>query len=488
MEERRLRSIACGGIAAILCATMVAAPVAVHATDDCYGVDVQQPLLGPPLEQPAVFVTVTWDNTRDYVFSYDVTTSPDPLNDPNAGEDASWAGGCQPPSPRCNRPDPLVITEGSLSWQDANGNSRGFYNNAVGAGTYAVLAETKGFCYFPDGSPDGLFYDEASGTFLQPNMVAAPDSVPVTAKIEAFDGEGNKVFEDRLVAKVPIEISPQSRPSDRRMLGTFEWDPATGISNLVAAEPPAGGSDSAKAAELPPPDPLLGTTIVGSVPGPDDFNAPDEDGEPTVEEGPAEGEGTAEVGPAYQPEKVLSGEGYFWVQKLLLGIALSPVSDETRAEALSLIYLLQLLRSPDAPVADASADDLDEPDDTPVEAPQSALDALAGPEDDASVSPPVVTGPDALTFVGEPPDLKAEQQKQMQNQGRVWVQLPAKAKIDTGKSKKPKHTLKTKTWYQVKLDPDGTQVFYSKKGELIGTNLGSDAVQVRVWVPQEQEQ
>ena len=198
---------------------------------------------------------------------------------------------------------------------------------------------------------------------------------------------------------------------------------------------------------------------------------------------------TAESGPAYQPEQVLSEDAYIAVSRLLWAIALNRrISDETRAEGVSLDYLHKLLVSPDEPAQDASAIDHDAPDDTPVESEQSALDAPDGPQDDTSVAPPGVTGPGALPFVGEPPELKSEQQKQMQNQGRVWVQLPAKVKIDTGKSKRPKHALKTKTWYQVKLDPEGTQVFYSKKGKLIGRNLGSDPVQVRVWVPEEQEQ
>jgi hypothetical protein len=75
----------------------------------------------------------------------------------------------------------------------------------------------------------------------------------------------------------------------------------------------------------------------------------------------------------------------------------------------------------------------------------------------------------------------------METEGRVWVQLPAKVSIDTGKSKGPKVTLKTKTWYQVKLAPDGTQVFYDKEGKHLGRNLSPDPVQVWVWVPDEKE-
>jgi hypothetical protein len=160
------------------------------------------------------------------------------------------------------------------------------------------------------------------------------------------------------------------------------------------------------------------------------------------------------------------------------------VSQATRDEMARLIGLIALLAADD-PEEDAPTIDLEAPDDSPVEPPQSALDALAGPEDDSSVAPPGITGPDALTFAGEPPQLGAKQQKQMQNQGRVWIQLPAEVKIDSGKSKRPKHTLKTETWYQLKLAPDGTQVFYDKKGKLLGRNVRSDPVRVRVWVPQE---
>ncbi len=81
----------------------------------------------------------------------------------------------------------------------------------------------------------------------------------------------------------------------------------------------------------------------------------------------------------------------------------------------------------------------------------------------------------------EPP----EQTKRMQDQGRAWVQLPAAATIT--RPDEQERVLKTATWYQVKLDPVGTQVFYDKKGKLLGRNLSPDPVQVRVWVPKEEK-
>ena len=161
------------------------------------------------------------------------------------------------------------------------------------------------------------------------------------------------------------------------------------------------------------------------------------------------------------------------------------ISDETRANLVSLALLLALLLSPDVPAEDTVAIDLDAPDDTPGEPPRSALDVLS---DDVDAAPPADAGPGTFTFVGVPPDLEPQQQQRMQNQGRVWVQLPAAATIDSGKSKKQEQTLKTKTWYQVKLDPDGTQVFYDKKGRRLGKNLRPEPVQVRVWVDREMDQ
>jgi len=231
------------------------------------------------------------------------------------------------------------------------------------------------------------------------------------------------------------------------------------VDDLYLGNGPAGASDATAA--LPPLDPRIGVPEAGAPPGSTD--------------GDASTDGSAEPGPAAWPEQALSGEGYVAVAKLLWAIALDEqLSEDTRAEAMSLARLLYLLMSPDAPAQDASDIDLDAPDDTPVEPPQSALDAMSDGMDAGS-----------SMFVGVPPDLKPEQTMRMQGQGRVWVQLPAAATIT--KPDEQERVLKTATWYQVKLDPIGTQVFYDKKGKLLGRNLSPDPVQVRVWVPKQEE-
>jgi hypothetical protein len=215
----------------------------------------------------------------------------------------------------------------------------------------------------------------------------------------------------------------------------------------------------AASAVLPPLDPRIGVTDAGAPPGPTD--------------GDASTDGMAESRQAAWPGQVLSEEGFIAVARLLWAIALNEqLSMDTRTEALSLFHLLHLLMSPDAPAEDASAIDPDAPDDTPAEPPQSALDALSDGMD---------AGPG--TFVGVPPDLMPEQTKRMQDQGRVWVQLPAAAIIT--KPDEQERVLNTATWYQLKLDPVGTQVFYDKKGKLLGRNVSSVPVQVRVWVAKE---
>ena len=229
------------------------------------------------------------------------------------------------------------------------------------------------------------------------------------------------------------------------------------VDDLYLGNGPAGAADAS--AELPPLDPRIGVTDAGAPPGPTDRDVTTD--------------GSAAPGPAAWPEQVLSEEGFIVFARLLWAIALNEqLSGDTRAEALYLVRLLHLLMSPDAPAQDASAIDLDAPDETPVEPPQSALDALPDGMD---------AGPG--TFVGVPPDLMPEQTKRMQDQGRVWVQLPAAATIT--ESDEQERVLKTATWYQVKLDPVGTQVFYDRKGKLLGRNVSPDPVQVRVWVPKE---
>jgi hypothetical protein len=231
------------------------------------------------------------------------------------------------------------------------------------------------------------------------------------------------------------------------------------VDDLYVGNGPAGASDAT--AGLPPIDPRIGVTEAGAPPGPTD--------------GDASADGSTATGPTAWPEQVLSQGGYVAVTRLLWAIALDEqLSEDTRAEATSLALLLYLLLSPDAPAQDASAIDVDAPDDTPVEPPQSALDAL-----------PDGMGASPGTFVGAPPELMPEQTKRMQDLGRVWVQLPAAATIT--KPDERERVLKTATWYQLKLDPVGTQVFYDKKGKLLGRNLSRDPVQVRVWVPKEEE-
>lgn len=289
-----------------------------------------------------------------------------------------------------------------------------------------------------------------------------------------YDEDGALLAEHRNTVDHEFVGYVAARPEDRVRRIVFDAIPETpddeynhlfqvgSVDDLFLGNGPAGVSDAS--AVLPPLDPRIGVTDAGAPPGPTD--------------GDASTDGSAEPGPAAWPEQILSGEGYVAVAKLLWGIALNEqLSEDTRAEAQSLALLLYLLMSPDAPAEDTVAIDLDAPDDTPVEPPQSAFDAMADGID---------AGPG--TFVGAPPDLKPAQTKRMQDQGRVWVQLPAAATIDAGKSTKQEQTLKTKTWYQVKLDPVGTQVFYDRKGKLLGRNLSPDPVQVRVWVAQEEEQ
>jgi hypothetical protein len=138
-------------------------------------------------------------------------------------------------------------------------------------------------------------------------------------------------------------------------------------------------------------------------------------------------------------------------------------------------------------VIDEPATDPDQPDDTPVEPSQSGIDAMAGSDDAIIDGPPgdAALGGPAFTFTGDPPKLDPPQQVKLENQGRAWVQLPAAATIT--RPDEQERVLKTATWYQVEQDPAGTQVFYDKKGKLLGRNLSPDPVQVRVWVPKEEE-
>jgi hypothetical protein len=60
--------------------------------------------------------------------------------------------------------------------------------------------------------------------------------------------------------------------------------------------------------------------------------------------------------------------------------------------------------------------------------------------------------------------------------------VPAKARIESGKKKAKKRTLQTEVWYQLKIDSDGSQVFYDERGKHLGSVPRSDTDRVIVEV------
>jgi hypothetical protein len=60
--------------------------------------------------------------------------------------------------------------------------------------------------------------------------------------------------------------------------------------------------------------------------------------------------------------------------------------------------------------------------------------------------------------------------KRARRQQREWVWLPAPAVVHQTYPTVAEKNLNTGTWYQMKVNDDGSRDFYNKKGNWLGTN------------------
>ena len=186
----------------------------------------------------AIVIGVTWAKADAAGLQYIVTDSAKPVKEPFAGtNDAYLDAGCAAEAIICGPVAPLILTTAF-----SGGRNQG----SLAAGHYTIVAAPGGACVYHSGEGGKAEY------------ATAPATIPVTATIEYYrSGETtpsvSKSLESVMVPTLeepPVDLSPH-----RRILGSFDWDPVTGVTNIVAAEAPAG-TDGVQTAEGPPaPDP-----------------------------------------------------------------------------------------------------------------------------------------------------------------------------------------------------------------------------------------
>jgi len=207
-------------------------------------------------DKPAVLIRVTWKPQKDVRLNY---WAAPPGSDPYTG--AYWSGDGCVDGPRPSEPaQPLVLTE---AWV---GGKNLWYE----PGSFELIAEAHA-CVFADD------IDEKDPSREGPKhraVCAAVPSVQVTATVEHYragESAPHKVEPPVEPMSAPVTLYPCERKRDqdwpdpdkyRRVLGSFDWDPTKGVTNVQAANPPIDG----QAAELSPLDPRVGVTDAGSPP------------------------------------------------------------------------------------------------------------------------------------------------------------------------------------------------------------------------------
>jgi hypothetical protein len=177
-----------------------------------------------PFGQPAVLVHLDWSNQADVRLNY---WAAPPGAQPYS--DATWSGGCtDDPYESCFPVEPLV-----LSQANASGKNLSYFPDR-----YELTVEAVP-CLFSNDIPDNP--GEEGPKHL--DVCARIDSVTVTATIAHYL-TGETVphrTEQPLSATAPLYPCNEYRDpaAFRRIIGTFDWDPAAGVSNLATSDPTA---------------------------------------------------------------------------------------------------------------------------------------------------------------------------------------------------------------------------------------------------------
>jgi hypothetical protein len=184
-----------------------------------------------PYDQPAVLIHFDWSNQADVRLNY---WAAPPGAQPYS--DASWSGGCaDDPYEGCFPVEPLALSQAS-----ASGKNLSYF-----PGRYELTVEAVP-CLFSNDIPEKP--GEEGPKHL--DVCARIDTVGITATIAHYRA-GERVphkVESPLTVTAPLypcDEYPDPAPF-RRAMGTFDWNPAAGVTNLVpseAASSPASGSE-----------------------------------------------------------------------------------------------------------------------------------------------------------------------------------------------------------------------------------------------------
>jgi hypothetical protein len=427
------------------------------ASDECSGSSTAAS--APPgqayADFPAIVVRVDWgEQRRNSMLTYVVTRSSEPLISPYGGGGATgWSAGCDAAAVGgCETVEPLILTDAPVTGANVTW---------LAEGRYTIVAGNAAACAYYQGD--------------KPIYAKASDPMPVSASIEYYPAAGKGPPLSWMVESVDVptyELAPMDA-SARRSLGTFDWDPVRGISNLTAA----GASDATVTASdpgVPDAPPLPPGIIAGSPPGPGDFSTPDE--EPDLPEDQA-----ATTDPDAPTGAVPDTAERLMRFLVAMGVSIDPfrnASEGTDAErALDGVMLLRAL------VVLALRSALDQGRDTADLAAAYHALGLIGLllEDEEAATPPTrkdTTGAtaEAPKGGGKLPKMKGAAKKQ----GREWVWLPAPAIVYQTYPTVEEKKLKTGTWYQMRENDDGSRDFYNRKGKWIGTNPPKERDQVVV--------
>ena len=383
-----------------------------------------------PTGQAALTLDVTWDSSDEVLVEYWAV--------PSGGDGypapPDWTGGCTDDAwGVCPPAYPLILTEPAIPG----------YNTTDRASAYTLMAMVRGACVYPkaDSQPDN---ERVTGVY------DSISEVPVTATITDREADGSVRSEATMAAVLPMP--PDAGIADYsiwwRALGTFDWDPTTGLKDAQPTkEHPddlvVEDTDSALEA-LAQPDPVS---------EPDETIAPGAFA-PSTTPSPVERVEVAlrwisRLGPATRGHEAAIGSAWQWV---LFAAVQAFVAAEARGQdtaelegAIRALVLFVLLR-------DREPERFDEIEPVPDD---SAAGATAAPE-------PPPSGP--------PPDPPPKMGKRAKQEQRRWVWLPAAALIYQTYPNVTKKKLETATWYQMKVNDDGSRDFYNRKGRWIGTN------------------
>ncbi len=368
----------------------------------------------PPYELPAVLIDFEWEE-QDAIRM--TLRAPHPGGPEPGDGTTNRTNGCVPGSRYvCWEDPPLIFTEAELP---------SGYPIERRPGTYALMAEVSEPC----------MYSDAAGELDAGRLAAVygHSGFDITVTITQCEAGGPCETVETIRDRVPmppkgtVYTGNMAPPEYQRVLGTFDWDPATGVSSFVVA-PPASYEDTSADASA--------------------HDAAEADSGSSEPDEAAEHDDAAEVTDDPPDDVSVARPSGETSDELIVVLAALLVDPDKVLEWLLTGGLREVVDRMNAGRKEAEEADALDPE---------GLEADAAMSDDPQ--------PWEITSDG-PPDTKLKQ-------GRRWVQAGDGFSVrHDGETRE----LSPTTWYQVK-EVDGKYRFFDQDGRLLGsaTASGPDA-------------